>query len=817
MGQADPKKLFLGKLYDQNNKISDTKALYDPSDLNTHCVITGMTGSGKTGLGILMLEEIALKNIPAIVIDPKGDLTNLLLHFPNMTGKDVAPWLDPEAPARAGKDLETLSDEIAKKWIAGQDSWGLTQDDVAALSNVEYTLFTPGSNAGNPVNIMTSFAAPEKSWAAGDESIREEISTSVSALLGLVGFTNIDPIQSKEHILLSNIIEYFWSKGENVSLIDMIQAINEPPFETLGALSVEDIYPKKERKALALLINNFLASPSFQKWNTGPGLDIDALTNNSDGKPRVNIFTIQHLSDKERMFFVTMLYSQIESWMRKQQGTGNLRLAVYMDEVAGYLPPVQNPSSRPVILRLLKQARAFGVGLILATQNPIDIDYKALSNTGTWFVGRLQTEQDKNRLIDGLSTTEGEINRSEADKLISALEKRSFLYMNIHEPGLKVMTTRWTLNYLAGPLTSRSIGKLKEYGLYTPMETNAADRQNAELLTKNKIVQAASKEDPDKVKEGGRPSIPATINEYFMRSSKTAEECGMAADSPVTYVPSWIAQAEIHVSQRKFNLNTSIEKAALIEEENVKGTSIRWEDYAIDPLDRNQLDNKQEFENATFSPLQDWMKDEKAAKRYASDFTDYIYHDSDIVIQGNEKLDVYADSSVSKEQFTAMCKEKIDEAMEAEKEKLSKAHETDLDKFESKMKKLQITISEKEAMVKSRNIEKIGAYGELALSLLTGRRKSVSSSLSKTGQSETAQKALDKAMLDMDELKEDVKQSIDEYNQDIEKLQEKWNKIAESTEEIKVNVMKKDIETSAFGILWTPYYTDSTGKQVAAC
>ena len=616
MNETDPNRLFLGKLFTTGNVLTDEKMYYDPSDLNTHCVITGMTGSGKTGLGIIMLEEIALKQIPAIVIDPKGDLTNLLLHFPNMTGKDIAPWLDQEAPIRAGKELYEYANEKAEAWIEGQKSWGYGPEDIEALSSVDYTIFTPGSTIGNPVNIMATFAAPESSVIYNDEAIREEISTSVTALLGLIGYTNIDPLKSKEHILLSNIIESFWTLGKDVTLVDLINAVNDPPFDTLGALSIDRIYPPKERFNLALQINNFLASPTFKAWNEGPGLDIGSLIRNKDGKPRFNIFYLQHLSDQEKMFFVTMLYSQIEAWMRNQTGTGNLRLAVYFDEMAGYVPPTANPSSKPVIMRMMKQARAFGVGLILATQNPVDIDYKGLSNAGTWFVGRLQTEQDKNRLLDGLTTTDGNINRADADKLISDLKKRAFLYMNVHENGLKVMTTRWTMNYLAGPLTRNLIPKLYKENLCIPYTEE--DAKAAKLLAANKNSEAdddsddnlliglpeefndSSKESfimEEELKEGQRPKIAATINEYFLPAEKRPAECDSDGEQ-VTYMPVWIAQAEIRAEKDKMNFSLRTVKAAEIDEEDMRGTTVRWDEYLFEPFDLKSMMSRPEFNDA---------------------------------------------------------------------------------------------------------------------------------------------------------------------------------------------------------------------------
>ncbi len=800
MSQTDPKKLFLGKYYDSEGKLTEDKMLYNPADLNTHCVITGMTGSGKTGLGIAMLEEIALKNIPAIIIDPKGDLTNLLLHFPELKGENFEPWLDPEAPARTGKDLKTIADETASSWKKGLDQWGFTSEDIAALKNISYTIFTPGSTIGNPINIMASFKAPKVFFDKGDENIRDEISTSVTALLGLIGLNNIDPLQSREHILLSTIIEYYWSMGKDVELVDMINAINEPPFDTLGALPLEKIYPAKERFTLAMSINNFLASPSFQTWNQGPTLDIGKLMNTPDNRPRFSIFYIQHLSDKERMFFVTMLYSQIETWMRTQPGTGSLRLAVYFDEVAGYLPPVQNPSSRMVILRMLKQARAFGVGLILATQNPIDIDYKALSNAGTWFIGRLQTEQDKERLLDGLTTTAGEINRSQAGKMISQLEKRAFLCMNIHDPGLKIFTSRWDLNYLAGPLTRAMIPTLFEKGLYEKIDTSF-NSITVEAAKKAAAVAAEEGEKEMEAKDGARPAVAATINEYFVKTTKKPSDVG-ATNGDITYMAFFMAQAEAKVVQKDFNLKTSIQKAAKIDDDSIHGASIRWADYEVDPIDLNTLSNRPESDTAKYMTPPDWMLDAKLMKTRQSDFEDYIYRSG---------------GSSSVQNMSDEYKDKIKESFQSKRDAIDKAYSGQLDKLEDKLKKAAADVDQKQNAVQNRNVEKYGAYGELALSLLTGRRKSISSSLSKTTISKTAQDALDKSETALEIIKKDVQDLMEKHESDIKDLENDMNEAIEKSSGAEVTIAKKDIFTDVFGIVWEPYYTSDVGKLVKAC
>src|SRR5512142_272599 len=397
-------RFYLGRAYDPNTKtVTNEPVYYDPADLTTHAVVTGMTGSGKTGLCITLLEEAALAGIPAIIIDPKGDLTNLLLHFPDLAPQDFQPWIDPEMARRAGKTLDQLAMDASTSWKEGLQEWGIPQERVLALKNAaQFAIFTPGSDSGIPVSVLSSLAAPEISWQDNREILREKITSTVTALLGLVGYQDIDPLRSREHILLANIFEAQWSQGKDVELAELVLQTQSPPFEKLGALPVETFFPSKDRMELAMVLNNILAAPAFETWREGQPLNIGSLLYTDDARPRHNIFYLAHLSDEERMFFVTLLLSAVETWMRTQSGSTSLRALLYMDEIYGYLPPQRNPPSKQPLLRMLKQARAFGLGLLLATQNPVDVDYKALSNAGTWFIGKLQTEQDKQRLLDGL-------------------------------------------------------------------------------------------------------------------------------------------------------------------------------------------------------------------------------------------------------------------------------------------------------------------------------------------------------------------------------------------------------------------------------
>ncbi len=424
---ADFEKLgvfYLGRPYDwQQKKAQDGLILYDSKDLVTHAVCVGMTGSGKTGLCLALIEEAAIDGIPAILIDPKGDLANLLLTFPGLQPEDFRPWVNEDDARRKNLSVDDYARQQAELWQKGLASWGEDGARIQRLRDAaDFAVYTPGSNAGIPLSILKSFAAPPPAIREDEELLRERIGTTATSLLGLLGI-DADPIKSREHILIATILDTAWRQGQELDLAGLIQQIQTPPVKRVGVLDLDAFFPSKDRFALAMALNNLLAAPGFGAWLEGEPLDVANLLHTPEGKPRVAIVSIAHLNDAERMFFVSLLLNQVVGWMRTQSGTTSLRALLYMDEIFGFFPPVANPPSKTPLLTLLKQARAFGVGVVLATQNPVDLDYKGLSNTGTWFIGRLQTERDKARVLDGLEGAAGiagqGFDRAELERILS--------------------------------------------------------------------------------------------------------------------------------------------------------------------------------------------------------------------------------------------------------------------------------------------------------------------------------------------------------------------------------------------------------------
>lgn len=467
---ADFEKLgvfYLGRPYDLEKKAPRPGiTLYDSEDLVTHAVCVGMTGSGKTGLCISLIEEAALDGVPAIAIDPKGDLTNLMLTFPALRAEDFRPWIDEEDAAKKGLTADDFAAQQAETWKKGLAAWGEDGGRIERLrAAADFAVYTPGSSAGIPISILASFAAPAEGLRDDGELMRERVMTTVTSVLSLVGI-EADPVQSREHVLLSTLFTNAWSQGKDMDIAALVGQVQKPPVARVGVMDLETFYPEKERQKLALALNNLLAAPGFSSWLEGVPMDVATLLRTPEGKPRVAIVSIAHLSDAERMFFVSLLLNQILGWMRSQSGTTSLRALLYMDEIFGYFPPVATPPSKQPLLTLLKQARAFGLGVVLATQNPVDLDYKGLANAGTWLLGRLQTERDKARVLEGLegvaAAANASFDKAAMGEMLAGLGNRVFLMNNVHEDAPRLFETRWAMSYLRGPMTREQIKKVME-------------------------------------------------------------------------------------------------------------------------------------------------------------------------------------------------------------------------------------------------------------------------------------------------------------------------------------------------------------------
>jgi hypothetical protein len=519
---------YLGKRYDNEaDRLTEEFVLYDSKDLTTHAAIIGMTGSGKTGLGIGLLEEAALDHIPVIAIDPKGDMGNLLLTFPQLKAENFRPWINPRAALDKGQTPDEFAAAQAALWKKGLGQWGQSGKRIAQLrKNVDLAIYTPGSNAGLPVSVLHSFSAPDQGLIDDIDLYRERVQATATGILTLLDM-DADPVSSREHILISRLLDNAWRGGRSLDVPGLIGEIQNPPIAKVGVMNIDSFFPANDRFKLAMALNNLLAAPGFEAWLQGAPLSAKSLLYTDEGRPRISVMAISHLDDAQRMFFVSMLLNELIAWMRSQPGTSSLRAILYMDEIFGYMPPVANPPSKKLFLTLLKQARAYGLGLVLATQNPVDLDYKGLSNTGTWFIGRLQTERDKARVMEGLEgATAGNFDKQKMERTIAGLGKRRFLLHNVHEDEPVVFSTRWALSYLAGPLTRDHIREL--------MKT-----------AKNKLAAAAKAvSKPARKSTDSAPALPPAIKQYFVPGS--GEE--------IVYHPRLIAGGDVVFTSARYNI-----------------------------------------------------------------------------------------------------------------------------------------------------------------------------------------------------------------------------------------------------------------------
>ena len=525
--------------------------LYDSRDLVTHAVCVGMTGSGKTGLCVGLIEEAALDGIPVLAIDPKGDLGNLLLTFPHLSAEEFRPWVDEDDARRAGVSADDYASQQAQLWVRGLSAWGQDRARIARLRDAAtFRIFTPGSRAGWPVSVLSSFAAPPPADREDLEGLHERAAGTATSALVLAGVDA--PPRSREHTLVAMVLAEAWQRGQDLDLATLIRAVQDPPFQKVGVVDLESFYPARDRFELAMQLNGALATPAFDVWTKGTPLDPQALLYTADSRPCVSILSIAHLGEAERMFFVSLLLNQMVAWMRRQTGTTSLRAILYMDEIAGYFPPVANPPSKPPLLTLLKQARAYGVGVVLATQNPVDLDYKGLSNTGTWFLGRLQTERDKARVLEGLDAVAGGLDRAELDRTLSALDKRVFLMHNVHDAAPTLFETRWTMSYLRGPLSREQVRLLKE-GSADPSPARPQAAAAAGAPAPDWIASARAETEASAPPAAGRPIVPPGIDEFFL---PLAAETGPAG---VTYRPAILGAAHVSFSDRGLKVDSARE------------------------------------------------------------------------------------------------------------------------------------------------------------------------------------------------------------------------------------------------------------------
>jgi hypothetical protein len=788
---------YLGRVFDaQAGKGTDDLVLYDSRDLTTHAVCVGMTGSGKTGLCIALLEEAALDGIPSLVIDPKGDLGNLLLTFPDLRPEDFRPWINEDDARRKGLSPDEFAAQQAETWKKGLEQWGESGERIRRLREAaEFAIYTPGSRSGLPLSVVASFAAPPPSVLEDGDLLRQRVATTATSLLGLVGI-DADPIQSREHILLSNLFERAWSAGEDLDLGMLIARIQKPPLERVGVMDLESFYPAKERFALAMALNNLLASPSFGAWLEGEPLDLKTLLYTPAGKPRVAIVSIAHLGDAERMFIVSLLLNQALGWVRGLAGTTSLRALIYMDEVFGYLPPVANPPSKLPLLTLLKQARAFGVGVVLATQNPVDLDYKALSNTGTWLLGRLQTERDKQRVLDGLESASGgaKLDRAELDRLLSGLKSRVFLMQNVHDSSPELIESRWAMSYLSGPLTLQQIKSL------TPGERTASRRAAAAPASP---APAAAKGG-----RGSRPVLPPQVPQVFLPLRRPSA-------AGLEYRPALLGMARVHFRDSKLSVDGS-EEASLLAP--LGDLTLDWQ--AGETVEVAEADLEREpAESATFAALPAKATDPKSYDAWSKSFAEAVYRTRALGLWRSPSTKLVSRPGESEGEFRVRLAEVARETRDELKEAIRQRYGAKVDQLQQRLLRAQERVEREKNQASAQKMQTAISMGSTILGALFGRKRLSTSTL---GRATTAARGVGRVLREGEDVDraqdsaESLQQQIADLNAQMEsevKTQEaQSDPRSETLEEVSVKPRKADIEVRLVSLAWAPYLPGKGGN-----
>ena len=816
---------------------SDTITAVSSGDLTTHGVIVGMTGSGKTGLGVVLIEEALTANIPTLLIDPKGDLTNLCLMFPGLSAAEFQPWVNEGDATKAGQSIADFAAAQAKLWTDGLAGWGIGPARIAALrEQVDFTIYTPGSGAGVGLNIVGSLQAPAD---LGDpEIVGDEIQGFVSGLLGLVGI-DADPLSSREHILLSNVILNEWTNGRSLDLATLVGMVQNPPIRKLGVFELDQFFPANDRTQLAMRLNGLLASPSFGAWMSGPPIDIGALLRTPDGKPRCAIVTTAHLSDQERQFVTTLILSKLVTWMRGQSGTTDLRALLYMDEVAGYLPPTAAPPTKKPIMTLMKQARAFGVGVVLATQNPVDVDYKAISNAGTWMIGRLQTDRDKQRLLDGMSAASGGVDVRAVGDTISGLAKREFVLRRAGKDQPEVFTTRWAMSYLRGPLTRDQIATLMA-AKHAPADTSgssaAAASGGAEPSPVSSSpasafappegvpaaapapVPAPGAAPPAKAPTGlgghdNTPVMPEIAAGTAVRWADIASPwlAAVGGDSRgTTYEPAVVARVALRYDDDKADLVHDQEYEAVLFPLGDPPDPTRA--VAVDYDDRDLRTDPPPgcMYRLTDAPL----RDKSMLAKVERGLIDHLVRSQTLEIHTNRKLKLFSRPGEDAEAFTARCLTAADQAADAETAKLR-------DKYEAKVVKLQSQIQAAEDRADVAREERKGRRSEEMLStagsilggLLGGRSrgsllgkvlKGAGGAAGRRSRSAAAGERLDAAENKVESLTTQLEDLEGDLADEVTQIDAQWMAVAKDVTTTPVTLERTDVKVTQMSVVWIP-------------
>ncbi|MBP7402426.1 MAG: ATP-binding protein [Clostridia bacterium] len=808
---------YLGRPYDFDaGKPGSGSLLYDAKDLTTHGVCVGMTGSGKTGLCVALLEEAAMDGIPAIVIDPKGDMANLLLSFPDLRPEDFRPWVDEDEARRKDTDPDTYAQQQADRWKEGLAAWGQDGGRIRRmLERTDISIYTPGSSAGRPVSILRSFSCPPAAVRDDPEQLREQASGTAASLLGLIG-EETDPVRSRPHILLTTILLHLWSEGSQPDLGAIIRLVQQPPFQQVGVMDLESFYPSRERFDLALRLNNLLASPTFASWMEGEPLDIARFLHTRDGRPRITILSIAHLADAERMFFVSLLLGQTVSWMRTQTGTGSLRAILYMDEIHGYFPPVANPPSKPPMLTLLRQARAYGLGIMLTTQNPVDLDYKGLSNTGTWFIGRLQTERDKARVLEGLegaTTAQGAgFDRARTERILAGLGNRVFLMHNVHDDEPTVFETRWCMSYLRGPLTRTDFAKLKEIRPEAFADSGAAETPAVPAqVPAQPDVPVPAAPAPASVQA---PTVPPDIRSVYLPVR------GSVA-SGLIYRPALAGLARVGFRNTSAGIRADKDLLAVtLLSDGVLPAD--WESGQVLEMDADDLAATGR-EGVPHTAVPAAAAQSKSYTAWSGDFEDWVFRTQTLDLFRSPLIKETSLPGESEGDFRIRIQMRFRERKDSEAEALRKKYAPRVAALEERIRKAEQAVEREKDQAKQQKMQTAISFGATLLSSFLGKKKISASSV---GKATTTIRGAGRALKESGDV-ERSKETVEALNGQLEELEEEFRAETDALAErldpqnqpletITLRPQKQDIQVRLLSLAWLPCRVDAAGIETPA-
>ncbi len=801
---------YLGRPYDLAAKQAKPGwLLYDSKDLVTHAVCVGMTGSGKTGLCIGLLEEAAIDGIPALIIDPKGDLANLMLTFPQLRGEDFAPWINEDDARKEGLSPGDYAKAQAELWKKGLGDWGQSGERIQKLRDAaDVVVYTPGSSAGIPVSILKSFAAPSEEILGDVEVLRERISTTVTSLLGLIG-VEADPIKSREHILLSTVLDQTWKAGQDLDLASLIQQIQTPPIKKIGVLDLDSFYPSKDRFALAMQLNNLLAAPGFSAWLEGEALDVGHMLHSAGGKPRLAIFSIAHLNDAERMFFVTLLLSQTLGWVRAQSGTTSLRAILYMDEIFGYFPPVANPPSKQPLLTLLKQARAFGLGVVLATQNPVDLDYKGLANTGTWFIGRLQTERDKARVLEGLegaaASSGKKFDKQGMEQILAGLGNRVFLLNNVHEDAPEVFQTRWTLSYLRGPLTRTQIRTLMDRA-----------RGQGLVAREDHAVSVPLPHASSRLPGGARPMLPPDVPQQFIpiRGSRPS-------GSTLIYQPMLLGAAQVRLSDSKAGVDTT-QDVTVFAPISDGAVAVDW-DHAADAGVVLADVEPSPAEGAQFGSVPGAAGKAKSYDAWSRDFSSWLFRTQKVDLLKSPGTKEISKPGESERDFRVRLQQVGREQRDQQAEGLRQKYAPKIAALQERVRRAEQMKARQQTEARSSQVQAAISVGASILGAFLGRK---TISATNIGRATTAIRSAGRVMKESQDvgaaeenaaaLQQQLADLEAQFRTESEALAAAIDPLNEKLESIFIKPTKANISVKLVALAWTPHWRDGQGALTPA-